>query len=166
MPILDERTFEFFSYSPEQTRRLGIHVGSYLNKGDVVCLEGDLGAGKTTLVQGIGQGWGTLDRVTSPTFVIVNEYRRLNHERLFHLDAYRLRDAQDAEALDFDRLLTNGTLVIEWAERIKNILPEQHLWIQFSYRDLEQRTMLLTAHGDRFETLLTDLRRKIYGVFS
>ena len=165
MAILDDRTFEFFSYSPEQTRRLGIHLGGYLTSGDVVCLEGDLGAGKTALVQGIGQGWGTLDRITSPTFVLVNEYHRPNEERLFHLDAYRLRDAYDAEALDFDRMLNQGALVIEWAERIKEIVPQQHLWIKLSYMALEQRTMLLTAHGERFETLLTELRRKIYGVF-
>lgn len=165
MPILDDRIFEFFSYSPEQTRRLGIHLGGYLSQGDVICLEGDLGAGKTTLVQGIGQGWGTLDRVTSPTFVLVNEYRRANDQRLFHMDAYRLLGAQDAEALDFDRMLSQGAIVIEWAERIKKIIPQDHLWIQLAFRALEQRTMLLTGNGERFESMMMELRRKIYGVF-
>ena len=76
MPILDSHSLEFFSKSPEQTRRIGMRLGSVLKKGDVLCLQGDLGAGKTTFVQGIAQGWGSLDSVSSPTFIIVNMYRR------------------------------------------------------------------------------------------
>jgi tRNA threonylcarbamoyladenosine biosynthesis protein TsaE len=165
MPILDDRKFEFFSHSPDQTRRLGIHLGGYLQPGDVICLEGDLGSGKTTLVQGIGQGWGTLDPVTSPTYVIVNEYRRPSGERFFHLDAYRLETALDAEYLDLDRMLVQGPLVIEWADRIKTALPDEHLWIRLSYSALEQRIMLLVSQGERYEFLVENLRRKIYGVF-
>jgi tRNA threonylcarbamoyladenosine biosynthesis protein TsaE len=165
MPILDDRKFEFFSHSPDQTRRLGIHLGGYLQPGDVICLEGDLGSGKTTLVQGIGQGWGTLDPVTSPTYVIVNEYRRPNNERFFHLDAYRLESALDAEYLDLDRMLAQGPMVIEWADRIKSALPDEHLWIRLSYSALEQRIMLLVSQGERYEFLVENLRRKIYGVF-
>lgn len=165
MPILDDRNFEFFSHSPDQTRRLGIHLGGYLVPGDVICLEGDLGSGKTTLVQGIGQGWGTLDPVTSPTYVIVNEYRRPGDERLFHLDAYRLESALDAESLDLDRMLTQGPMVIEWADRIKDALPNEHLWIRLSYSALEQRIMMLISQGKRYESMIENLRRKIYGVF-
>ncbi|MCJ7623702.1 MAG: tRNA (adenosine(37)-N6)-threonylcarbamoyltransferase complex ATPase subunit type 1 TsaE, partial [Anaerolineaceae bacterium] len=72
MPILDPNTFEFFSRSPGQTRRVGIRLGALLQVGDLVCLSGDLGSGKTTLMQGITQGWGSPDLVTSPTFVLVN----------------------------------------------------------------------------------------------
>jgi tRNA threonylcarbamoyladenosine biosynthesis protein TsaE len=165
MPILDDRNFEFFSHSTAQTRRLGIHLGGYLRQDDVICLEGNLGTGKTTLVQGIGQGWGTLDTVTSPTFTIVNEYRRPDQSTLFHLDAYRLNNAQDAEALDFDRMLTQGPIVIEWAERIEAVLPAQHLWIRIAFSAPENRTMLFTPRGARYETLVANLRRKVYGVF-
>ena len=165
MPILDDRNFEFFSRSPDQTRRLGIHLGNHLKQGDLLCLEGDLGTGKTTLVQGIGQGWGTLDRVTSPTYVIVNEYRRPNHELLFHIDAYRLDDSFEAETLDLDRMFLQGPLVVEWAERIKDALPAQRLWIQLSFSALEHRTMLLIPQGKRYEQMVEQLRRKIYGVF-
>lgn len=165
MPILDDRNFEFFSRSPDQTRRLGIHLGNHLNQGDVICLEGDLGSGKTTLVQGIGQGWGTLDQVNSPSYVIVNEYRRPNDEVLFHIDAYRLKDAHEAEHLDFDRMLMQGPLVIEWAERIKDILPAQNLWVRLSYSAVEHRTMLLAPKGERYEQMVERIRRKIYGVF-
>ncbi|NLN70494.1 MAG: tRNA (adenosine(37)-N6)-threonylcarbamoyltransferase complex ATPase subunit type 1 TsaE [Chloroflexi bacterium] len=165
MPILDDRSFEFFSHSAEQTRRLGIHLGGYLRREDVICLEGNLGSGKTTLVQGIGQGWGTLDPVTSPTYILVNEYQRPDQEQLFHLDAYRLKNAQEADALDLDRMLTQGALVIEWAERIESALPAQHLWIQIRFASSENRIMLFTPRGARYETMIANLRRKVYGVF-
>ncbi len=165
MPILDDRNFEFFSRSPDQTRRLGIHLGGHLKQGDVICLEGDLGSGKTTLVQGIGQGWGTLDQVTSPSYAIVNEYRRPNDELLFHIDAYRLKDALEAEYLDLDRMILQGPLVIEWAERIKEVLPVKNLWIRLSFSADEHRTMLLAPQGERYEQIVERLRRKIYGVF-
>ena len=165
MPILDDRNFEFFSHSPDQTRRLGIHLGGYLRLGDFICLEGNLGSGKTTLVQGIGQGWGTLDQVTSPTYVIVNEYHRPDQQRLFHVDAYRLENALEAEHLDFERMLVQGPIVIEWAERIKSALPRQHLWIRLAFMDGEHRTMLLVPQGTRYEAMVEGLRRKIYGDF-
>jgi tRNA threonylcarbamoyladenosine biosynthesis protein TsaE len=78
MPILAPHALEFFSHSPEQTRRVGIRLGALLQSGMVICLEGDLGSGKTTLVQGIAQGWGSSDQVSSPTYVILNEYRHPN----------------------------------------------------------------------------------------
>lgn len=165
MPILDDRHFEFFSHSPEQTRRLGIHLGGYLKTGDVICLEGNLGAGKTTLVQGIAQGWGALDPVSSPTYVIVNEYRRPGNDKLFHLDAYRLEDAFEAEALDFDRMLSQGPIVIEWAERIQEILPEDRLWISLEYTAVEHRAMMLSPTGKRYKTIVEKLRQKLYGGF-
>ncbi len=125
MPILDARTVEFFSRSPEQTRRLGSRLGAMLQSGDVICLSGDLGAGKTTFVQGIAQGWGTLDQVSSPTFVLVNTYRRPDGSCLYHLDAYRLANALEAEDLDLDLLFETGPVVVEWPERIKRGDPRE-----------------------------------------
>lgn len=165
MPILDAQNFEFFSHSPEQTRRLGIHLGSSLQPGDVVALQGNLGSGKTTLVQGIAQGWGALDPVSSPTYVIVNEYRRANASRLFHLDAYRIESVLDAEMLDMDRMMSQGPLVIEWADRLQTLLPDDHLWISLDYNGVENRAMMLNPKGKRFETMVEGLRRKLYGVY-
>jgi tRNA threonylcarbamoyladenosine biosynthesis protein TsaE len=71
--ILDEKTLDFVSISYEQTVRLGVRLGELLFPGDLICLAGDLGSGKTALAQGIGRGWGTTCRITSPTFTIVNE---------------------------------------------------------------------------------------------
>ncbi len=165
MPILDDNNFEFFSHSPDQTRRLGIHLGGYLRRGDVVGLEGNLGSGKTTLVQGIAQGWGVMDPVSSPTYVIVNEYRRADEQRLYHLDAYRLEGTFDAEILDFDRMLSQGPVVIEWVERISEVLPQEYLKIRLDYTGVGHRAMMLNPNGKRFQTMVENLRRKLYGDF-
>ncbi len=163
MPILPPHTVEFFSRSPEQTRRLGMRLGGALTSGDIICLEGELGAGKTTLVQGLARGWGSSDPVSSPTFILVNLYRRPDGARLFHLDAYRLSSAMEAEELDLDAMLLEGPLVIEWADRVQEILPPERLWIRMEFVDEEQRQMQFTARGERFEELLETFRRAVFG---
>ncbi len=105
MPILDEHSLDFVSHSPEQTRRLGVRLGELLKPGDLVLLAGDLGAGKTTFAQGIARGWGSLDPVTSPTFVLVNEYRRADEARLFHFDAFRLDAPAEAVSLGLQEMI-------------------------------------------------------------
>ena len=163
MPILAPNTIEFFSRSSEQTRRVGMRIGAMLRPGDLVCLQGDLGAGKTTLVQGLAQGWGSTDAVSSPTFVLVNVYRKPEGAILFHLDTYRIDSTPEAEELDLDTMLAQGPLVIEWAERVQAILPGENLWIKLEYMDEEQRFMLLTANGKRYESLLLELRQAMFG---
>lgn len=155
---------EFISRSSEQTRRAGMRLGELLQPGDVICLIGDLGAGKTTLVQGISAGWGSLDSVSSPTFVLVNVYRRPEGQRLFHLDGYRLSGPAEAEDLDLDVMIENGPLLIEWADRIEAVLPTSRLWIKMQYIDNEQRDLLITAHGLRYEQMLHEFRRQLFGV--
>jgi len=164
MPILDHNSIEYISQTPEQTRRAGMRLGSLLKPGDVICLIGELGAGKTTMVQGIGSGWGSLDQVNSPTFVLVNVYRHLDGGRLFHLDAYRLNNTAEALELDIDTMIDSGPLVVEWADRIQQALPEKHLSINFQWIDAEQRDMMIKAHGQRYQKLLNDFRRQVYGV--
>jgi len=141
-----------------------MRLGAMLRPGDTICLVGDLGSGKTTLVQGIAIGWGSLDQVTSPTFVLVNVYRRPEGMRLYHLDAYRLQDAQDAVDLDIDHILEGGPLVVEWAERISQALPNEYLNIQLHYISEHQRDLLFSAYGKRYEDLLAAFRRTVYGV--
>ena len=162
MPILEANAFEFFSRSSDQTRRVGMRLGALLERGDVICLDGDLGTGKTTLVQGLAAGWGSSDAVSSPTFVLVNIYRRVDEERLAHLDAYRLDNPMEAEALDLDALLVNGPLVVEWAQKIISSLPEEYLMLQMNYIQEEHRSMKFTAHGAHYERLLSNLQENIY----
>jgi len=164
MPILDSKSIEFISRSAEQTRRIGMRLGALLQTGDVICLVGDLGSGKTTLVQGLATGWGSLDQASSPTFVLVNMYRRPDGGQLFHLDAYRLNSAHEAEDLDLDNMMEHGPLVVEWAERISPALPDENLQIRFRYVDTDQRDLVFNANGERYQNMVSVLRKQIYGV--
>jgi tRNA threonylcarbamoyladenosine biosynthesis protein TsaE len=154
---------DFFSRSPEQTRRIGMRLGSVLLAGDVICLQGDLGAGKTTFVQGVAQGWGSEDAVSSPTFIIVNMYRGAESKQLFHMDAYRLDSTPEAEELDLDSMLAQGPLLIEWPERMEQLIPEERLWIQLEYVDEEVREMRFKSTGKRYDDLLEVIRLATYG---
>jgi len=163
-PILDRNSLEIISRSAEQTRRVGMRLGALMQPGDVVCLIGDLGAGKTTFVQGLAAGWGSLDPVSSPTFVIVNLYRRLDQTHLFHLDAYRLSGPAEAADLDLDAMLEDGSLVIEWADIIADALPDERLWVNLHYVDEFQRDLVFSAHGDHYDKILAAFREQVYGV--
>lgn len=163
MPILDAHTLDFFSRSTEQTRRIGMRLGGLLSAGDVICLQGNLGAGKTTFVQGLAQGWGAIDPVSSPTFVIVNEYRRQTGGLIYHLDAYRLESIPEAEELDLDAMLAEGALVIEWPEKLGGLVPPDRLWINLEYMADEQRQMRFHAQGKRYDALLEGVRQSMFG---
>mgnify|MGYP005863312927 CR=1 FL=1 len=163
MPILSFHSLEIISRSAEQTRRVGMRLGTLLKPGDVVHLIGELGSGKTTFVQGVSAGWGSLDQASSPSFVLVNVYRRPDHQVLYHLDAYRLADAREAWELDVDQMLESGILVIEWAERIREALPQDFLRVRFTFVDENQRDLLVDAAGSRYETLLAAFRKGLYG---
>ena len=163
MPILDLHTMDFFSRSPEQTRRIGMRLGGVLQAGDLICLQGDLGAGKTTFVQGIAQGWGSLDSVSSPTFILVNVYRRADQSQLFHMDAYRLDSTPEAEELDLDSMLAEGALIIEWPERMTGLIPAERLWVNLEHVDDEEREMKFNAHGKRYDELLEVIRHAMVG---
>ena len=154
---------DFFSRSPEQTRSIGMRLGGALQAGDVVCLQGNLGAGKTTFVQGIAKGWGSLDSVSSPTFIIVNVYRRADQSQLFHMDAYRLDSTPEAEELDLDSMLAQGPLLIEWPERINGLVPNERLWVQLEHIDEEERELKFKSSGKRYDGLLEIIRHAAYG---
>ena len=163
MPILDAHMLEFFSRSPEQTRRIGMRLGGLLKAGDVICLQGDLGAGKTTFTQGLAQGWGSIDSVSSPTFILINMYRRPDGELLHHLDAYRLESVPEAEELDLDSYLAEGALIVEWPERLGNLIPKDNLWINLEHISEEHRQMNFHAHGRRYDELLDGIRQSMFG---
>lgn len=166
MTILKPNTLEFTSTSPEQTERLGVRLGQLLQAGDMLCLTGDLGAGKTTMARGIGRGWGTAMRVTSPTFTLINQYPRVQDRLiLFHLDCYRLANTADAETLGLDDMLdTPSAFMVEWWERIAELLPAERLIIEMSYVTTTRRSLRFTAVGPRHQTLLDTFRREAFGV--
>jgi tRNA threonylcarbamoyladenosine biosynthesis protein TsaE len=163
MPIIPANSLDFISRSPQQTQRLGFRLGALLKPGDVLGLSGDLGSGKTTLVQGIAKGWGTIDAVSSPTFVLVNSYRRPDNKLLHHLDAYRIDSAVEAEDLDLEELLDSGPLLVEWVERIDAALPSDRLVVQMTWMSDEQRNLVFTPIGKYYEQLMAAFKRQAFG---
>jgi tRNA threonylcarbamoyladenosine biosynthesis protein TsaE len=163
MPILAAHSLEILSRSAEQTRRVGMRLGALLHTGDLIGLVGDLGSGKTTLVQGIAAGWGSLDLASSPSFVLINLYRRPDGMRLYHLDAYRLSGAAEAIDLDLDNLLDQGPLVVEWAERVRSALTEECLWVTLNWIDDDQRDLLFSGRGQHYQELISRFRKQVYG---
>ena len=165
-PILNSNNLDLISHSAEQTRRVGERLAQLLQGGDVVCLQGDLGSGKTCLTQGIGRGLGVEGAITSPTFIIVNEYHLPGRTfKLFHVDLYRVQTVAEACATGLEEYLYgNGICVVEWAERVKEILPAERLWVTLTYVDDTKREICFEAHGERFEALLQRLRQDLFGV--
>jgi tRNA threonylcarbamoyladenosine biosynthesis protein TsaE len=137
--------------SPEETRRLAVALSPVLRPGDVISLAGDLGAGKTTFVQGLAAGIGIIDQVTSPTFVLMKEYHG-GRFPLMHLDVYRLEKAQEVIDLGYDEYLDPSFIVVvEWGDVIEPMLPEEHLLVQMSHTDNESiRTISLVPRGSRW----------------
>ncbi len=140
---------------PEETRSAGRVLGWLLQPGDVVLLQGDLGAGKTTFTQGIARGAGTDEVVNSPTFILLNEY----HARLtvYHADLYRLDDPDEVAALDLPGVSLDGALVVEWPERGAGLLPDDHLLVRLTYRSPEQRELAFVPRGHRSRELAARL---------
>ncbi len=151
--IFDQHTLDFISHSEAQTRRLAARLGGLLAGGEIIALQGELGTGKTRWVQGVGQGLGVGQQVTSPTFTLANEYP--GRLPLYHIDLYRINQASEALAFGLeDYLYGNGVCLIEWAERIVEVLPPDRLWITFHYLNDTKRRITMQAAGDPYQQLL------------
>lgn len=166
MAILKEGQLDIISHSAEQTRRLGSRLGTLLKPGDVICLSGDMGAGKTVFTAGIGTGWGTKVPVTSPTFNLVHEHRRDRDSlRLYHLDCYRLNSARDTAAIGLDDILeAKGAVVFEWPEHIEAVLPKERLWIEILVLEPTRRNLIFEGTGIRYIELITQFRELTFGI--
>lgn len=147
-----------FTHSPRQTQSLGAVLGRLAEAGDVILLVGTLGAGKTCLVQGLARGLEVLDSVTSPTFTIIREYR--GRLPLYHVDCFRIGSPQETDELGLeDYLGSQGLCVVEWADRVMEALPPEHLLVRIEYAGDRDRRFRLEAHGARYERLLEAVRR-------
>ena len=166
MAILDDTTLDFISSSTEQSVRLGVRLGELLQVGDLICLSGELGTGKTTFAQGIGRGWGASQGVTSPTFVLVNEYPRTRGKAtLYHIDCYRLDTPTDIFTAGIEELLDRDcAIMIEWPERIISLLPDDRFWLDLRFINETKRGLRFKADGDRAGQLLSDFRKSAFGV--
>ena len=150
----------------DATERAGRALARGLEGGMIVTLSGELGAGKTTLARGIGRGWGTPLRVTSPSYVLVNEYPRpRDGNTLYHVDGYRLERAADVATVGLEDIFDSGAAVmIEWPEHVLPLLPADRLWITLSYDSPTRRRLRLNAAGPRATILLGDFRKNAFGV--
>lgn len=134
---------------------LGERIARALPQGGFVALYGDLGAGKTVLSRGAGRALG-LKHLSSPTFTIVQEYPTA--PPLFHFDAYRLEDEDELYAMGFEDYLDQGGLILmEWADRVPNALPQERLDIEIVGSGAQERTVRLLPHGDVYEGLVREL---------
>ena len=139
--------------SPTATIDLGKRLGSLLKKGMVITLQGDLAGGKTTFTKGIGLGLGIKQVINSPTFNILKIYE--GRMKLFHIDAYRLKDSDYDLGLYED--LDEGVMVIEWPEYYCEYLPDEYLAISFHYLDDDHREISFVAHGKDYEGVIEKL---------
>jgi tRNA threonylcarbamoyladenosine biosynthesis protein TsaE len=167
MPILRDNTLEIQSRTLEQTLRIGQRLGELLTLGDVICLNGSMGAGKTTFARGVGQGWGSTSPLNSPTFTLINVHRRRqDNQRLYHVDAYRLETPESVASVGLEEIFEgDGAVLIEWALRLGSLLPTEHLWVEFAADESapDRRIITVQSKGERYDTLLKTWRQAIFG---
>ena len=154
--------FRLRSTSLQDTQNLGRALGGILHRGDLVALQGDLGAGKTALTQGMAAGLGIREPVTSPTFILVAEYPLPGGGLLRHMDCYRMPPdlaGAEAEDLGWSEWLedADSVLVVEWSERLGASLPNERLDIRIETVSSRERTIRMKARGERAATVLQQL---------
>lgn len=164
LPALD-----LITHSPEQTRRLGMHLGKLVEPGDILLLWGQIGAGKTLLTQGMARGLGVDDYVQSPTFTLAVEHDGKRSDgtplTLYHIDLYRIDGPSDFDTFGYEDYLddTAGVVVIEWPERLGTEIPEQYLLINIEYVADTKRKLTFYPRGERYTGRVSKLRREVYG---
>ncbi len=153
----DEIMVKIKTNSPEETYSFGYRLGKLLKSGDILCLNGDLGAGKTTLTQSIAKGLDVEDYVTSPTFTLINEYK--GRYPVYHFDVYRINDIDEMYDLGFEEYIySEGVTIIEWASIIEDILPLERLDITIKRgKEIDEREIIIEAKGNRYEEIIKEL---------
>lgn len=145
-----------FLKNEEFTYKIGQKIGEKLFAGAVLCLNGDLGAGKTTLTKSIAKSIGIEDDITSPTFTIVNEYTDGNFP-LYHFDVYRIGDSEEMYDIGFDEYInSDGVCIIEWSTLIDDILPNERLELNLTYCN-QGRNIELIPHGNIYKKMVEEL---------
>ena len=148
------KAINVLSKSTDQTLELGEKLARHLRKGDILCLEGELGSGKTTFIKGIAQGFKIAPaKVHSPTFVLMNAY----HGRLplYHFDLYRLEAIHEISSIGYEEFLYgDGVAVIEWAERLGEFTPKEYLRVELKHKGENKRFIKFTAVGERYSPVI------------
>lgn len=155
---MDTTSLQFDSPSVATTIQLGYALGQQLQRGDIVLLSGDLGAGKTHFSKGIVAGIGSADTVTSPTFVFINEYRGPQRLPIFHVDLYRINTPAELDSIGLDDATAgSGICLIEWPERDQSLYHIPHLAVTLTHVDPQTRRITYHGHGERAHTIITAL---------
>ena len=144
--------YKITSKSIEDTMELAENIESEKFPGMIICLDGELGSGKTVFVKGFAKSLGLEETITSPTFNIVKEYTS-GEMPLYHMDVYRLEDGDESIGFN-DYFNSDGVSIIEWSELINDILPEERLDIKFKVIDENTRIIKLTPHGSKYEDIV------------
>ena len=140
-----------------KTKEIGYKLGKLLTPGSVICLIGDLGAGKTTMTQSLAKSLEVDDYITSPTFTIVNEYD--GKMPLYHFDVYRIGSSDEMYDIGYEDYINGeGVCIIEWANLIEDILPDEYLRIELKYKDMS-REMILNPVGEKYEKIVEELTK-------
>ena len=143
--------FKVTSRDERETIQIAQNLESEKFENMIICLEGDLGSGKTVFTKGFAQALGIEENITSPTFTIVKEYYS-GEMPLFHMDVYRLDGKVDGVGIE-DYYNKNGVVIIEWADTIEDYLPEERLDIRFKVTGEDTRVFIITPHGRRYEEI-------------
>ena len=130
----------FITNSSKETKKLGRDFAKVLEKGDVLYLYGDLGSGKTTFVRGLAEGLGVKQRIISPTFIITRNYKS-GVMNFYHIDLYRINNEKDIKGLGLEEIINDfsNIVAIEWAEKLKRLMPKKRIDIEFSYEKVNTR---------------------------
>ncbi|WP_026478959.1 tRNA (adenosine(37)-N6)-threonylcarbamoyltransferase complex ATPase subunit type 1 TsaE [Alkaliphilus transvaalensis] len=140
-----------------ETEALAKKLATLVDRGNVICLTGDLGAGKTTFTQAFAKGLGIQEPVTSPTFTILQEYED-GRIPLYHFDVYRISDPMEMADIGFDEyVFGNGVCVIEWASIIEEILPSDHLWIDLKVEGIKERKFCVKGTNEYYQNIVEEL---------
>nr|WP_187287412.1 tRNA (adenosine(37)-N6)-threonylcarbamoyltransferase complex ATPase subunit type 1 TsaE [Gottschalkia acidurici] len=143
--------------SPEETEEIGYNIGKSLSGGEIICMVGDLGAGKTTMTKSLARGLEIEDYITSPTFTIVNEYE--GRLKLYHFDVYRIGDVEEMYDLGYEEYFySDGVCIIEWSNLIEDILPKERITIEIKRGiDDNTRDIIIDGTGQKYEDLIKEL---------
>ena len=147
------------SKSENDTKKLAIKMASMLKKGDLIVLCGELGSGKTKFTEGFLTYFGLENEISSPTFTIVNEYKK-DDINIYHFDVYRLEDSSEFYAIGGDEYFENGICLIEWGELIQDALPNEYIKIDFSRDESNEneRTLNIQSIGNKYDNIIDSLK--------
>jgi len=167
MSILEPLAIECTSHSEGQTQRLGMRLGTVLPRHALIALQGPLGAGKTQFARGVGMGWGAEQLLRSPTFTLIQEHRRAQDNAvLYHIDLYRIESDAELLTLGLEDALSDedGIAIIEWPERIADLIPPDAIYVRFEIMDETHRQLKISTQDTRTWQVLLKFRKLAFGV--